>query len=94
MLALALGMTVRELLARMDSRELAEWMAYYQLEPFGGFRGDLHAGLVCSTIANANKGKRGKPFTPADFMPLNKPDNKEQTEDDMRGLLEGLARGT
>ena len=25
-------MTVRELLSRMDARELSEWLAYYQLE--------------------------------------------------------------
>jgi hypothetical protein len=31
-LARELGMTVREMLNRIDSRELSEWMAYYMLE--------------------------------------------------------------
>jgi hypothetical protein len=31
-LARDLGMTVRELLTRIDSQELSEWMAYYMLE--------------------------------------------------------------
>ena len=28
-------MTVTELLAKVDSRELTEWLAYAQIEPFG-----------------------------------------------------------
>jgi hypothetical protein len=82
---------VRELLARIDSRELAEWMVYYGLDPFGDVRGDLQAGIVASTIANANKGKNGRAFTPADFMPLiKKPD---QSENDMQTQMEAIARG-
>lgn len=82
-------MTVRELLARIDSRELAEWMAYYSLDPFGTERDDLQAGIVASTIANANSGK-GKAFQPNDFMPYS--DNKqEQTADDMQTLLNTMA---
>lgn len=62
---------MRELLERTDSRELAEWQAFYQLEPFGVERGDVQAGIVASTIANVNRDrkKRAKPYTPNDFMP-------------------------
>ena len=69
-LALALGLPVRELLARMGSDELTEWMAFYQLEPFGDFRADLRSAIVASTLANAHRSKDGKPFTPEDFMPF------------------------
>lgn len=64
-------MTVGELLARISSRELTEWMAYAQVEPFGEERGDLRAGIVASTIANVNRDtkKRRKPFEPEEFMP-------------------------
>ena len=31
-LALRLGMTVRQLLTSLDSAELSEWLAYFQLE--------------------------------------------------------------
>ncbi len=61
-------MTVRQLLASCDSRELAEWMAYEQVEPFGDARGDLQAGVVASTIANVNRGKRAKSYKPQDFL--------------------------
>ncbi|MFZ2738093.1 MAG: DUF4035 domain-containing protein [Burkholderiaceae bacterium] len=69
-LALALGLPVRELLARIGSDELTEWMAFYQLEPFGDFRADVRAGIVASTFANANRARDTKPFTPEDFMPF------------------------
>ena len=62
-------MTVRELLARMDSRELAEWQAYYRLEPFGQERADLRAGIVASTLANIHRDPKRKAFAPEDFMP-------------------------
>ena len=62
-------MPVRELLARVDSRELAEWRAYERIEPFGEKRADARAGMVASVMANAWKGKDQKAFTPEDFMP-------------------------
>ncbi len=84
-------MTVRELLARVDSRELSEWMAYYQLDPFGNVREDLQAGIVASTIANVNRGKNDKAFQPSDFMPfMEKP---EQTVDDMKAVMDAIAKG-
>lgn len=63
-------MTVAELLERISSEELTEWMLYERIEPFEG-RADLRAAMVTSTIANANRNPktRRKPFTPQDFMP-------------------------
>lgn len=63
-------MTVRELLSTIGSDELAEWMAYYELEPWGGARGDLQAGIVASVMCNLRRDRhvRPMPFAPADFM--------------------------
>lgn len=58
-----------ELQERMSSREFTEWMAFYQVEPFGRQAEDLGVGIISATIANANKGKRGKTYTAQDFMP-------------------------
>jgi len=60
---------VAELLARISSRELAEWMAYFEIDPFGEERADLRAGIVASTVANSQRGRRGTAFKPKDFMP-------------------------
>jgi len=52
----------------MSSAEFAEWLAYYQLEPFGQDRADLPGAIVAATIANVHRGDH-EPYTPADFLP-------------------------
>jgi hypothetical protein len=74
-LALALGMSVGQLEKNMSGREVAEWQAFYRLEPFGDFRGDLRAGTIACTIANVFSGK-GEKRSPFDFMFFNK--NKQK----------------
>lgn len=66
-----MGIPIAELQERVSSREFAEYWAHFQLEPWGVEREDLRAGIVASTIANANRDpkKRAKPFTPDQFMP-------------------------
>lgn len=75
-LALALGRTVDELSRSLSSLELAEWMAFDRLEPIGGPGADFRAGIVASTVANVARGKRGKAFSPADFMPAHRREKK------------------
>lgn len=54
----------------MPARELVEWAAFYELEPFGEWRADLRMAVLASLIANANRDpeKRPEPFTVDDFM--------------------------
>ncbi len=79
-------MTVRELLARMDSRELSEWMAYYGLEPFGQERDNLHAGIVAKAIYDVNQDpKKRRDISPADFIAREKePPTPEELYDRFR----------
>lgn len=85
-------MTVGELLERIEARELTEWMAFYQLEPFGDARADLRAGTITAMIANVNRDakKRRKPYQPQDFMPqFDAPEKKPASwEDIKRGLMD------
>ena len=72
MLAAELKMTVAELGDRMSSKELQEWIAYQSITGCldSRQRGDLCAGIVASTVANANRSSRSsKSFSPQDFMP-------------------------
>jgi len=50
---------------------LMEWMAYFQIEPFGEERADLRNAITCQTIAGAMglKKKGGGDFKITDFMP-------------------------
>jgi len=61
-------MTVEEMLARMDSREIAEWQAFYNLDPFGERRADLRAGIIASTNYNMLR-RKGRPKSVTDFIP-------------------------
>ena len=91
MLSLALGMTVRELLARIDSHELSEWIEYYKTDPFGNARSDLQSGIIAATIANVNRGKNTQSYQPSDFMPLQ--EKPKQEESDMQEVMNIMARG-
>lgn len=59
-------MTVREMLGKLDSRELTEWFLYDALDPFGQARADLRAGVIASTVANCHSTKGH--FKPSDFV--------------------------
>ena len=90
-------MTVRELLARIDSRELSEWQAYYGINPWGPERADLRAGVIASTTANCMSERGG--FKPSDFVPKygpqpeDEPKTPEQLKDTMM-LFNGMIGGT
>ena len=48
---------------------MAEFIALDRVDPWGEWRADLRSGVIASTIANVNRGKKAEAFTPKDFMP-------------------------
>lgn len=64
-----LGKTVAELRESMSSKELTEWIAYYDIDPFGSERSDLNSAIIAQTIANTNRGQNQAPYDVKDFMP-------------------------
>ena len=81
-------MTKKELLTRMDSYEIQEWLEYSKVEPLE-YRADLRAGIICAVIANVNKGKRKAPYKPEDFMP-EKAKKKVQDWKEQKSMVELL----
>jgi hypothetical protein len=59
-------MTVRELLARIDSAELSEWIAFDRVCPLPD--GWTQTGVIASTMANLWT-TGGRRYKPADFAP-------------------------
>ena len=53
----------------MSSAEFAEWIAFYQLEPFGPWRDDIRIGILGAGLAPLLGDFKGKPPTPEMFMP-------------------------
>lgn len=68
------------MLEEITSRELSEWMAYNEIEPFGEDREDLRMGIIASTIANVNRASGKKPYKPQDFMPVFKIGTETEAE--------------
>ena len=58
----------------MSSREFSEWMAYYEMEPFGEERADLRQALTTTAIVNVAQAQTKHPkwMKPEDYMPFSK----------------------
>lgn len=85
-----LGMTLRELHSRMDSREFSMWLAmhtYY--EPIGG-EWQQTATIAAAVLAPYTR--RGQTPDPEDFIPTQKkkPQHKTQIQDTLRRMAADL----
>lgn len=54
----------------ISSAELAEWVAFEQLEPFGSRWDTWRSGQICATIANVNRTKGSRAYKAAQFFNL------------------------
>ena len=86
-MALALGRTVNELEYSLSSSELMEWVALYELEPFGVGRDNDHAAMQTAMLANINRGKNVPAFKIDDFMLK---DREDQRQRETAVFLKGL----
>ena len=85
-------MTVQQLLRQMDARELTDWIAFWQREPWGDERADLRSGIVAAAATNVWAG-RGRQATPRDFMPrCGDEDTPRQPPELMQGLFRRAAK--
>ena len=76
------------LLGEISSRQFAEWMTWYGIEPFGEQRADLRAAIVAAVVSNRWRNKHEKALRPLDFMPFYK--KRQQTPDEMRSVLRSV----
>lgn len=84
-------MTVAELSDRLSYRELLEWMAYYELEPWGAERDDLRSGISTAAIVQMWAGKNARKIKPTMFMPYYEPPKKQaKTPEQMRATFDAL----
>ena len=83
-------MTRHEMLRRMDSAEIAEWMAYHALSPFGTETQYVGPAITTSTLVNLISGIFGGSGStePADFMPKNSSNENGQSMEEMMQLVE------
>jgi hypothetical protein len=63
-----MGISKKELLSRMDSHEIQEYVEFCKIEPLE-YQADMRMAILASTIANLlYRGKKQKSFKPEDFM--------------------------
>ena len=80
------------MLARLTSKQVAEWQAYAELEPFGDRHRDWHFGKLAAMMVNMF-GKQAKEYAPADFVKPNRLDyerrlNKRQAKQSGKAIKE------
>lgn len=85
-------MPVSELLERMSSSEISEWMAFSRLEPFGAEAEYVGHAITAATVANVNRRKEQKAFQYTDFIPRFEPE-KKQSVDEMVQFAEMVTIG-
>ena len=86
---MALGYpTPRHLLRCMTSKELAEWMAYFRIEPFGQDQQDFIMAQVASMTYSANRAKGQSAKGPEEFFMYHP--MKPETDPDV--IFESLRR--
>lgn len=66
---MALGRTVEELTAALSHRELLEWIAFYEREPWGDRRLDVLCASLMALTANLQRRKNGKRVKVEELVP-------------------------
>lgn len=61
---------MRQAQLEISSAEFTEWMAYYELEPFGELVADQRHGVASALLANINRSSkdRPEPYSSTDFI--------------------------
>ena len=82
---------MRELEDRLGADELLEWMAFFELEPWGEERLEIMLAQICSLLANQWRGKGQRAARPQEFLPdyggLRKRQRKPQSVSEMIASL-------
>lgn len=75
----------------ISARQLAEWEAYAQQEPFGYAIEGFRFGQVCATVANFSFGSKKRNYTADDFTPKIKvPETPQALSKRLLAFFKGL----
>jgi hypothetical protein len=76
----------------MGSSELEEWRAFWLREPWGPYRDNVHAALICSLIANAFRGKSSRPISYQEFMLSDRTQHKARKTAEFINFMKAVAK--
>jgi hypothetical protein len=85
------------LLRVLNAKDLAEWEAYFMLEPHGDERLDWNFAQLCQLLANCNRNSKSKP-TPYKMRDFkldfdNEPKPTQTAEEMKRAILSAFGKG-
>lgn len=67
------------MLAGVSSSQLAEWQAFWRVEPFGPLRDDWRWACLLAFLANMFRGEGAEMMMPQDFMPMLDPTGETES---------------
>lgn len=93
-MAVRLGIANVDAMARsLTAKQLLEWEAYEDLEPFGELRQDYRIASIVTMLANINRGKGKKAYTLEDFVvKFGEQEKKKQTWKEQANIMKLYAR--
>ena len=75
------GRFVHEILEELDGAQIAEYMAFDQIEPFGEQRADARSASVCATMSNRWRGKGERTRKLTEFMLFERKSKRKTVEE-------------
>lgn len=81
------------LLRRMSAKQFREWIAFYELEPFGDIRADYRSAQVVQVIAAVNRGKDQKVPTLQECLLSDGHEKPKQTWQEQERIMKMWAIG-
>jgi hypothetical protein len=77
---------------KLNARQIAGWIAYYRLEPFGAMHNELLAGVIAAEIYNTsgNHPEGTQLIAPSDRMPSY--ESPEMTPEEIMRVVRGARR--
>jgi hypothetical protein len=89
-LAALLGMTVEEMRRSLTARAYRDWQLFWEAEPWGPVRDNLHAAIIASEIRRPQMAK-GKTGSLDDFMLQSADERRAKRKSGMLSFLRGIA---
>lgn len=85
-------MSLKRAQREIDADEFAEWMAYYDIDPFGEERADLRSAINTATMVNLWSTKGARSVKPIEFMPFAARTKKRQSPEEMAYQMRQFVR--
>lgn len=76
----------------MSAQELDSWELFWQVEPWGSYRDNIHAGIIASAVLapHVQRGKKAPIYT--DFLLRDKAETQQAAENNLLAFFKSVAK--